>query len=402
MPPATDHVASRPAHRTLDAGLVTALVVLVVLLPVSLAALAAADPPLDAGTTVMLAGCFIALHAASLVALRFPVAAFAAASLVMLALVVVPSARGAAGAMYPSSIAYLLCLTQLAVRTPPRLSIPGLVTGVIGAGLVALLEPAFGRGSDADVALLRLGAFLGLSAAVVAAWAVGLLLRVRAARVEEQTRRRVEQAIADERLRISGELHDVVAHAMTVMMAQSEAARAMMPTRPDDSDRALEVVARTGRDALRGMRAIVAADGGAPLAPQPTPAALDELVSSVRGPACEATLTESGSRRELTPAVALALHHTVREALTNAVRHTIPPVRIDVTLDWGETLVVRIADDGGAGGAAFDLGAGTGLIGLAERVRLAGGSFAAGPGMPHGWVVRAELPAASIDEGGGS
>lgn len=389
MPPATDRVP----HRSVDAGLIAAIVALIVLLPVSLAAAATAPPPLDPMTVGLLWSCFVALHAASLVAVRFPVGAFVAASTVMLVLVLAPSARDAAGPLYPSSVAYLLCLGQVAVHRPARLSVPALATGIIGAGAIAVLEPALEAGdSDTDTALLRFGVFLGLAAAVTAAWAIGLLLRVRAARLEEQTRARVERALADERMRISGELHNVVAHAMTVMIAQSEAARLMMPTRPADSARALEVVARTGRDALRGMRTIVAVDGRAPLAPLPTPEALDELVTAVRSPSCDVVLTESGDRRELSAPVALALHNVVREAITNAVRHTIAPIRIDVSLAWGEPLVVEVVDDGGAGPAASDLGGGTGLVGLAERVRLAGGAFHAGPRMPRGWAVRAQLP----------
>ena len=389
-----------------SASLIMALAALVVLLPISLASLAWSTPHPALPAVVGLALGFTALHGASLLSVRRPVAGFLVASAVMLLLVLIPAAREASAVMHPSAVVYLLCLAQVAARERVRLSVVALGVGLAGAGLISLAEPTFGSAAGIDVALLRLGAFLGLAASATAAWACGLLVRFATSRAEERTAVRVRQAIADERMRISGELHDVVAHAMTVMIAQSEVARALVRERPEVSERALGVVVDTGRDALRGMRAIVAAEGDAPKEPLPTAESLAELVASVRSPACATRLVETGDRRALAPASALALHRTVREGLTNAMRHALPPVRIEVRLAWAEErVVVEVEDDGGSGRSGSDLGSGTGLVSLGERIRLAGGSLASGavnaanPGSAsfgaagsHGWLLRAELP----------
>lgn len=397
---------ARIGVRGSGASLIVTLAALVVLLPISLASLAWSAPHPALPVLIGLALGFAALHGASLLSVRRPVAGFLIASTVMLLLVLIPAAREASAVMHPSAVAYLLCLAQVAARERARLSVVALGVGLAGAGIIALAEPTFGSAAGIDVALLRLGAFLGLAASATAAWACGLLVRSATSRAEERTAVRVRQAIADERMRISGELHDVVAHAMTVMIAQSEVARALVRERPEVSERALGVVVDTGREALRGMRAIVAAEGDAPKQPLPTADSLAELVDAVRSPACAARLVETGGRRALAPASALALHRAVREGLTNAIRHALPPVRVEVRLSWSEEQVVaEVEDDGGSGRSGSDLGTGTGLVSLGERIRLAGGSLtsgavaAAGPassssagsGSP-GWLLRAELP----------
>lgn len=393
--------------------LIVALGALVVLLPISLAALAWSTPHAAPVVTAGLALGFVALHVASLLAVRHPRPAFLLASAVMVLLVLIPAARDASAAMHPSAVAYLICLAQVAVRERVRLSLIALAVALVGAGLIALAEPSFAAAPGTDAGLLRLGAFLGLAASATAAWTCGLLVRSATSRAEERTAVRVRQAIVDERMRISGELHDVVAHAMTVMIAQSEVARALVRERPEVSEQALGVVVDTGRDALRGMRAIIAAEGDAPKEPLPTADSLAELVSSVRSPACAVELVETGTRRVLAPASALALHRAVREGLTNAMRHALPPVRIEVRLSWAEfSVVAEVEDDGGAGRSGSDLGAGTGLVSLGERIRLAGGSLASGPAAAagagssisgasgsHGWLLRVELPVLPVAEG---
>ncbi len=386
-----------------SAALIVALTALVILLPISVASLTWSSRQPGPGVLLLLALGFAALHGSSFLSVSRPLPGFVLASALMLALLLIPAAREASAAMHPSALVYLLCLAQVSARERLRISVPALVVAVLGAGLIALAEPAFGADTAIDQGLLRLGAFGGLAASATAAWACGLLVRSAAARGEERTRVRVEQAIADERMRISGELHDVVAHAMTVMIAQSEVARALVREQPDDSERALGVVIGTGRDALRGMRAIVTAEGEATTEPIPTPDALPDLVAAVRSPACQADFRETGERRALTAPAMLALHHAIREALTNAVRHTQPPVRIAVQVAWSPVSVVaEVSDDGGAGRSGSDLGTGTGLVGLAERIRLAGGTFRSGRDGSRGWRVRVALPVLSESSSGAS
>ena len=364
---------------------IVALVALIVLLPASLAALAQPELRPD-GTTTIVVALFVLLHALTFTAVRRPLASLAGASAVMCALALLPGPQAVSAPLFPSSAAYLLVLGQVALQRRWPTAALALGSGVFGAGLIALTNPAL-----VDVGL-RLGAFFGLSAGVTTAWAIGLLLRARREQADERTRARVHQAISEERMRISRDLHDVVAHSMTVMIAHAQVAAAVLHDDPSQSERALGVVVDTGREALRGMRAIVV-DGDAPHEPTPTVDAITALVEGVRSPNCEVRLVESGVRGSIRPEVALAAHHAVREALTNAVRHTLPPVHVEVRLEWtAASLHAAVDDDGGSGSARSDLGSGTGLVGIGERVRLAGGSMTAEPRMPRGWAVRITLP----------
>lgn len=382
------------------ADVIMALVVLVVLLPASIATLTRTDLRPDAATTALAIALFAGLHTMSLLAARFPVISFAGASAIMAALALVPPIQDISGALFPSSVAYLLALGQVALQCRPLRGVLALGSGIFGAALIAFTESGFGFDGA-----LRFGAFLGLSGAVSAAWAVGALLRVRRMQSEERMQASVERAIVEERMRINRDLHDIVAHSMTVMIAQAEVARAFLGDDAARSDHALEVVIDTGRDALRGMRSTVAGGAEAPREPLPTISSIAELVDAVRRPDSEVTFAERGDRTPLRPEVMLALHHGVREALTNAVRHTTPPVRIDIDLAWSRAgVLATVTDDGGTGAArgdaGRDLGTGTGLIGVSERVRRAGGTLSAQERAPRGWTVRIELPGeAAADRG---
>ncbi|MFB7249768.1 sensor histidine kinase [Microbacterium sp. NPDC056234] len=382
----TEQRARRHAPRAWQRlDVITTAVLAAILLPATVAALA--QPP---GLTGLLLAAAIALfallHVLSFVAIRHPLVAFVVASALMLALALIPVGGVNSAAMYPSGIAYLLVLGQVALQCDRRYSTAALAVGIVGAIVVVLTTPGL------DNPLWQLGGFIGLSAAIAASWALGVLQRLRRERADEELRTRTQRAVAEERERINRDLHDLVAHATTVMIAQAEVARAFLREDPETSERALGVVVGTGREALRGMRGIVADDAGR--TPAPDLDAVRALVETARSPRAVVELDERGAVGVLEPVVVLALHHVVREALTNALRHTEPPVRVAVTLDWrGAALVATVRDDGGAGRRVTELGAGVGLVGLAERVRLAGGSLSA-RAAADGWVVRAELPRA--------
>lgn len=378
-------VKSPRRHAWLRVDVIVALIALVVLLPSSIAILTEPATRPDPSILALMIALYVVLHLTTLLAVRHPVVAIVIANAVMCALVLVPGIRAASGAFLPSAAAYLLVIGQVAAQTRTTVRILALAGGVFGAALIAFTEL---RLDEAD---LRLGAFLGLSGAIAAAWALGLVLRVRRDQAEERMAARVSQAIADERGRINRDLHDLVAHSMTVMIAQAEVARAVRADDPDRSDAALGIVVDTGREALRGMRAVVADD--APRQPLPTIDSLEELVASVRTPSTHVQLTESGARSPLRPDAALALHHAVREALTNSIRHNASPVTIDVRIGWRpEAVQATIEDDGGSGPAVSDLGSGVGLVGITERVRLAGGTLTAHGRDPRGWIVTVDLP----------
>ncbi|REJ03940.1 hypothetical protein DY023_16625 [Microbacterium bovistercoris] len=355
----------------------------VILLPASLVALAQQPTALTLPFALAAGALFVALHVVSFFASRYPLGAFVAASAIMLLLAVFPVAVGVTTALYPSALAYLVCVHQVAVRCDRRYALLAIATAVVGAGFVVLTAP------ELIDPIWELGAFLGLVAANAAAWAFGLLQRLRRAQAVEQQEARVREALADERTRISAELHDVVAHSLTVMLAQAEVARGFLRERPEVSERALDVVLDSGRSALRGMRGIVRDD--APLQPAAGLDALGGIIAGARSPETRIDLREHGTRRVLSAPVLLALLPVVREGLTNAIRHTAPPRAVQVRLEWGSDLVVTIDDDGGSGASGAGLGTGTGLAGIAERVRLAGGSFDSGP-TEDGWRLRAVLP----------
>ena len=374
---------------------ILAIVMSVLLLPASLIAVVQAQAVSDPAAAAVITALFALLHAASLFSVRFPVSAFIVASLAMAALALLPGGAGVAGApaaLFPSSFAYLLCVGEVVAQRTLPFGLGALGIGAAGAAVIAW-TPASVMADD-----IRVGLFIGLAAMIAAAWAIGLLQRQRAQYAEERHRTRMREAIAAERMRINRDLHDVVAHSMTVMIAQADVARALIRDDPDASTHALGIVADTGREALRGMRRVVA---DAPREPVPGIDAIGTLVSGVRSAETDASLVVTGTPRSLYPDALIALHHSVREALTNAIRHTMPPRQVSVQLAWDEHgMAATVDDDGGSGPGPASPGSGLGLIGMAERVRLARGSLSAGPESSGGWRVRIELPYVDAGDAG--
>jgi signal transduction histidine kinase len=234
-------------------------------------------------------------------------------------------------------------------------------------------------------------------------WWFGYGLRRLEHRARESTRRAVEAevaaaeqamaAVVEERTRIARELHDVIAHSVSMMVVQAGAAEQVVEDDPEFVRGALETIRTTGADALAEMRRVVQvlreADQPGALAPQPGLAGVPALVEDARSAGLEATLDVAGTARPLPAGVDLAAYRIVQEALTNVRRHA-AATRVRVALDYGEDEVrIEVADDGvGAG----DPGGGHGLVGMRERAALYGGSVSlASPG--RGFVVRAALPA---------
>ncbi len=270
--------------------------------------------------------------------------------------------------------------------------------------------------------------------AIMLAWLIGLLVRgserraaasrVRAIEVEAESRTRVLTAIADERARIARELHDIVAHAVTVMIVQAGAAEQVVADDPDHVREALATIRSTGADALAEMRRLVAmlrenednasadfvtggaAAGGAreKLRPQPGLGEVAALVEDARGAGLDVRLTIEGEIVNLPAGVDLAAYRIVQEALTNVRRHA-SATRVDVRVHRSEDAVrVTVADDGNGGdanggdanggdanGGENQRAGGHGLIGMRERVALYGGELQAA-GTAAGFTVHATLP----------
>jgi signal transduction histidine kinase len=241
----------------------------------------------------------------------------------------------------------------------------------------------------------------GAGRAVRSASALGAELRARNAELERERSERERRAVAEERARIARELHDVVAHSVSVMVVQAGAARKVLDREPDRTIAALEVVEGSGREALIEMRrllGILREDGeDAARAPQPSLSRIGTLVERARTAGLPVELRVEGRAGPLAPGIDLTAFRVVQEALTNAIKHA-GPARASVTVRWSEAaLELEVSDNGagprkanGAGPAAP--GAGHGLLGMRERVGLYGGELHAGRGRGGGFVVRARLP----------
>ncbi|SNS58146.1 sensor histidine kinase [Actinomadura mexicana] len=216
-------------------------------------------------------------------------------------------------------------------------------------------------------------------------------------RREEQHRRDLaRQAVLEERARIARELHDVVAHHMSVIAMQAEAAPYKIPELPDAARQTFEVVRDAAREALTETRRVVgllrADDEGAERAPQPGLERLDDLVGAARRSGLAVASAVVGMPRPLHAGVDLSAYRIVQESLSNAARYA-PGSRVHVEVRYGaETLTVSVTDDGARSTPEESHGGGHGLVGMRERVAMLDGSLDAGPREGAGWLVVAELP----------
>jgi signal transduction histidine kinase len=235
-------------------------------------------------------------------------------------------------------------------------------------------------------------------------WLAGFAVRERAAaaeaaearaeRAESERETAARIAVAEERARIARELHDVVAHAVSVMVLQVGAVRHKLPGELEEDAEALRHVELTGRTALTEMRRLLSAmraDGDeAELSPQPGLDMLELLLEEVSRAGLPVDLHVEGQRRALPRAADLSAYRIVQEGLTNALKHA-RASRADVALHYaGDELRIEIRDNG-VGGLHSD-GMGHGLIGIRERVKIYGGEMSAGPGSDGGFVLDARLP----------
>ncbi|KUP98648.1 sensor histidine kinase [Thermobifida cellulosilytica] len=220
-------------------------------------------------------------------------------------------------------------------------------------------------------------------------------LRERAERLEREQHLLAETAIAAERTRIAREMHDVVAHRVSLMVLHAGGLEVSAPD--EQTAKAAELIRTTGREALSELREIlgVLRDGGdaAPTAPQPVLDDLDRLVDSARAVGVPVDLTVTGTPRRLGTQVERTAYRVVQEALTNAARHA-PGAAVDVRVDHGRRELTVTVTNGPAAVDGVDPvpGSGYGLVGLRERLALVGGTLVAGPLPDGGWWVRAAIP----------
>jgi len=217
---------------------------------------------------------------------------------------------------------------------------------------------------------------------------------------------RQREILHEERAQIARELHDIVAHSVSVILLQVGAARMRAPGQPGLAE-PLHAAEASGRQALAELRRLLgvlndvsaerpgrdhAADERAPEAPQPSIATLDRLASTVRNAGLDVDLAITGAVRPLPPGLELSVYRIVQEALTNVLRHA-RASRAEVRVGYGpDTVTIDVVDDGTAR-TASGVPAGHGLVGMRQRARVFGGTTTAGPAPGGGWQVRAELPA---------
>jgi len=218
----------------------------------------------------------------------------------------------------------------------------------------------------------------------------------RAASLEREQEAVARAAVAQERARIAGELHDVVSHHVSVMTIQAGAAGKVLDTRPDLARQAMRAIEASGREAMGELRHLLGLLGaqaheGVPLRPQPGLDQLDALVETVQ--AAGQPVTAQRVPVPLPPAIDRTAYRVVQEALTNALRYA-PGARTEVTVaPEDDALVIEVTDDGtGTGDGEAPPGTGTGLAGLAERLRLHGGTLTAGRRLHGGYRVHATIP----------
>jgi signal transduction histidine kinase len=246
----------------------------------------------------------------------------------------------------------------------------------------------------------------GPYAILVPLWLVGNAIRSRqlradafedrATRLEREREQVTQAALAEERARIARELHDVVAHNVSVMIVQAGAARHVLKTSPEQATGALRAVEASGREAmaeLRHLLGLLSPDGGdMGLAPQPGVEQLESLVRRVGEAGLPIKLHIEGQLRPLPPGIDLTAYRIVQEALTNALKYA-GLARTDVILDYRESgLKVEVLDDGPGNSGREGAATGHGLVGMRERVALYGGTLEAGPRLGQGYAVRAWLP----------
>ena len=357
----------------------------------------------------------VALSVPVMVRRRYPAGAFAAVIVVGgLEVLLMPRPVG-------SDLAVIVLLYTLAAYRPRRISLAGLFVCLGGSAVaIAKWAPENTVGSmytlGATAAVFTGPALLAWLLGDSMQWRRGYYrgLEERAARLERERDAQAQIAAAAERARIARELHDVVAHNVSVMVVQADGAAFALEASPERARQALTAISRTGRQALAEMRDLLGvlrtADGsGAELAPQPGVEQLAGLLEQTRAAGVPVSFAIEGVPRPLPRGAALTAYRIVQESLTNARKHGGPAVTAGVTLRFCEDqLVIKVTDDGrreaarraegaaggSSGGSAKGDGQGHGLIGMRQRVDVYGGTVAAGPQPGGGWRVTATLPLA--------
>ncbi|WP_240134271.1 sensor histidine kinase [Streptomyces sp. MUM 178J] len=310
----------------------------------------------------------------------------------------------------PADFAILVIIYTVAAHDGPRwASRLALIGGLSAASLAQIRWP------EPDASTLgRVVITIVLSVPFALAWVLGDSVRTRrayfaqleerATRLEKEREAQAKVAVAAERARIARELHDVVAHNVSVMVVQADGAAYVLDAAPDQAKQALETISTTGRQALAEMRRLlgVLRTGDAPengeYVPQPDVKQIEELVEQVRSAGLTVDFKVEGKPRQLPSGVELTAYRIVQEALTNTRKHGGPEAGASVRLVYFDDGLGLLVEDDGRG-SSHELyedggadGRGHGMIGMRERVGMVGGTLDAGPRPGGGFRISALLP----------
>jgi signal transduction histidine kinase len=328
---------------------------------------------------------------------RYPLGGISVIMGVIVVRAVLSAGQGAVHNAAGALPALILMIYGLGAFAAPRRSLPLAIVMVIVTSTDAIVTK--GQPASALVPTVMIG---------VLPYALGRRVRARAERVYvERERAEKMDAAADsaaraamlaERASIARDLHDVIAHSVSVMVIQCGAARTVLDAHPNRADLALRTVEQAGRDALAEMRRLVGvlddelvSRGCAPL---PGLDDVDGLVAHAREAGLKVTVRDDGIRVPLPPALQLCVYRVLQEALTNAIKHA-APARVDVVMRWRpQTLELEVVDNGRGGKGALAVEGGHGITGMRERIAAHHGTLEAAPRPRGGFAVRAVLPLA--------
>ena len=361
----------------------------------------------------------LALAGAVAVRRRFPISAYTASLAIGTAQVIVGIGNKFTDSPLQPTFAdagILVLLYTVAAERPRRFSLPGLAASVVlFFAVVARYNPGGAQPRHLEFFLVTALLYL---LAPTSAWVLGdsmgtrrayaAALEERAARAERERDAQVQIAAAAERARIARELHDVIAHNLSVMVAQADGGTYAFDATPERSRQALAQIGRTGRQALSEMSSLLGVlrtgpetkAEPAPLAPAPAAAEIENLLAQAREAGMRVSYTVQGPVRALPGGLSLAAYRIVQEALTNVRKHAGPEADANVTLRYGhDDLLIRITDDGRKPGGTLPrycpqpaAEAGHGLTGMRERAALYGGTVQAGPRPGGGFDVTVSFP----------
>ena len=297
-----------------------------------------------------------------------------------------------------SWIAVIVAFYSVAAHCAGRRAMLG---GGIGLAMLAVLIAAGQPGTLSPPSLLILAG----------AWLVGRyqrqrrsqvsLLQDRATRLERDREEQARAAVTQERGRIARELHDIVAHSVSVMVIQAQAGQRLISDAAQ-AGTAFGSIEASGREALVELRRLLAilrtADDQLVIGPQPGLGSLESLIEQVREAGLPVDLRIEGQQVPLPPGVDLSAYRIVQEALTNTIKHA-GPAKAEVILRYDTSALELEITDTGTGTAPGGIGTGHGLIGMRERTALVGGDLVTGPRDAGGYLVRARLPLAGPQTG---